>query len=368
MFLPVGEQRLPKADTVGKSTASDDSCAAQKNVALCRLQQPPAEFTVSVPERLEDAVNRRPFPSAALVLSVGVLLLATSVYFPHRATATKFGEWSVPTNLGAAINTEFDEIAAHISKDGLSLYFASDRPAVYGSFGGEDLWVSQRSSQDAPWGLAMNLGQMINTASTDRSPALSRDGHYLFFASDRPGGQGGLDIWVSWRPNTHDDFGWEAPVNVAALNTASTDAGPSFLENDEAGVPHLYMASNRTGGAGGLDVYVSQLLDGVFQPPSLVDELNTAQADLTPGIRHDGREIVFASNRPGGAGNQDIWVATRGTVHGNWSPPVNLGPVVNSSSGDNFPTISADRASLHFNSGRPGGFGGSDLYVSTRER
>jgi hypothetical protein len=53
----------------------------------------------------------------------------------------------------------------------------------------------------------MNLGETINTGANERTPALSRDGHYLFFASDRPGGLGGLDIWLSWRASTHDLFG-----------------------------------------------------------------------------------------------------------------------------------------------------------------
>jgi Tol biopolymer transport system component len=305
----------------------------------------------------------------------GVLLLAFGVLiafpFEHRdgVAAPKFGAWSAPINIGSADNTEFAEFAAHISKDGQSLYFASTRPAAYGSFGGEDLWVSQRASTSAPWGLPMNLGQVINTAANERSPTLSRDGHYLFFAADRPGGFGALDIWVSWRPNSHDDFGWEAPTNLgASVNTASTDAGPSFFENDDVGMPQLYIASNRPGGPGGLDIYVTTLAAGLFQPPTAVPGLNTAQTDLTPAIRFDGLEIVVASNRPGGVGSQDLWASTRPTIDDAWSLPVNLGPTVNSTATDNFPSLSGDRQSLFFNSDRGGGFGASDIYVSSRER
>ncbi|HEY5618945.1 MAG TPA: hypothetical protein VIK60_13460 [Vicinamibacterales bacterium] len=304
----------------------------------------------------------------ASLLSLGLL---AAFPFEHRdgVAAPEFGEWSAPDNLGALVNTEFSEFAPHSSKDGLSLYFASTRPASYGSFGEEDLWVSQRASTDAPWGLPMNLGQVINTASNERSPALSRDGHYLFFASNRPGGSGGLDIWVSWRPNTHDAFGWESPVNLgAAFNSASTDAGPGFFENADVGTPYLYIASNRPGGFGLLDIYVSELVDGSFQPPSLANDLNTAQLDLTPGIRHDGLEIIIASSRPGGAGGQDLWAAIRETILDPWSTPVNLGTTINSASTDNFPSIAADRRSLFFSSDRPGGPGASDLYVSTRSQ
>ena len=312
--------------------------------------------------------RRRIHIGKASLLALG--LLVTSPFF-HRdgVAAPKFGAWSSPVNLGPVINSEFGEFAAHTSKDGLSLYFASTRPQSYGSFGGEDLWVSQRISTDAPWGLPMNLGQVINTTSNDRSPALSRDGHYLFFASDRPGGLGGLDLWVSWRSHTHDNFGWETPVNLGpSVNSAATDAGPGFFANDEGGLPQLYLASNRAGGLGGLDIYLSSLIDGVFQPPALVQALSTAQVDLTPGIRHDGLEIVLASNRPGGAGGQDLWAAVRSTVDDSWSPPASLGATVNSAANENFPSLSADRSNLYFNSDRPGGLGGSDLYVSTREK
>jgi Tol biopolymer transport system component len=312
--------------------------------------------------------GRRLRLGGVLVLVFGALI---AFPFEHRdgVAAPKFGAWSAPVNLGAVVNTEFAEFAAHMSKDGLSLYFASTRPAAYGSFGGEDLWVSHRASADAPWGIPMNLGQAINTAANERSPALSRDGHYLFFATDRPGGFGALDIWVSWRPNSDDDFGWEAPANLgAAINTASTDAGPSFFENDDAGVPQLYIASNRPGGPGALDIYLSELAAGLFQPATLVPGLNTGQTDLTPGIRFDGLEIIIASNRAGGVGAQDLWASTRATVDDPWSSPVNLGPAVNSTAGDNFPSLSADRESLFFNSARDGGFGESDIYVTTREK
>lgn len=314
-------------------------------------------------------MNRRQMSfGTAWVLALGVMSTFSSYHQVGKA-APPFGAWSSPVNLGSVVNTEFAEIAPHVSKDGLSLYFASTRPAVYGSFGGEDIWVSQRAAVDEPWGPPMNLGQTINTASNERSPALSRDGHYLFFATDRPGGLGALDLWVSWRSNPHDMFGWESPGNLGAVvNTAATDAGPAFLENDGSGIPQLFVASSRAGGPGGLDIYVSALVDGLFQPPTLIHELNTPQADLTPGIRFDGLEIVIASNRPGGVGMQDLWVAVRETVDDAWSAPVNLGTTVNSTASDNFPSMSADRQSLFFNSGRLGGFGESDLYESTRDK
>jgi len=234
-----------------------------------------------------------------------------------------------------------------------------------GGFGGEDIYVSQRQNRDDEWGPAMNLGPIINTTSNEMVPAFSRDGHLLFFASNRLGGFGGVDIWVSRREDTHDDFAWQPAENLGAgVNSASNDAGPSYFENDEVGVPQLYLNSNRPG-PGVPNIYVSeQTADGSFGPAVLVPELSSL-AD--PSIRHDGREIFFNSNRPGSVNTFDLWVATRETVFDAWSAPINLGPTLNSGQINVHPYISSDRETLFFASNGPNG-GPTDLYMSTRTK
>jgi hypothetical protein len=160
--------------------------------------------------------------AAATGLAGIALFTTTSV-----DTAGRFGDWSAPVNLGEGVNSAFDEFLPELSKKGRSLYFASNRP---GPFGGEDLWVSRRASPDDPWGAAENLGGVVNGPFNERSPALSRDGHLLFFASTRPGGLGGFDIWVSWRAHTHDDFAWQPPVNLGSgVNSPAADFGPTYF-------------------------------------------------------------------------------------------------------------------------------------------
>jgi Tol biopolymer transport system component len=299
-----------------------------------------------------------------LTAVVLVALLASS-----PTAAPKYSDWSEPVNLGAVVNSSSNDQGPAISKDGLSLYFSSGRP---GGSGMSDIWVSQRVSLDAPWDMPINLA-VVNTAADDSIPALSRDEHRLFFNSNRSGGSGDTDIWVSYRQHTHDDFGWQMPVHVeGGVNSPINDQGAGYFENDEGGAPLLFFGRGRTGAPDSNDIYVSQLLqllpDRVSSgPASLVAELNSDTGDFHPSVRFDGLEVFFFSNRlPGSLGN-DLWTATRETVFHSWSTPTNLG-AVNSAASDMHPYIASDRRTLYFASNRAGGLGGQDLYVTTRTR
>lgn len=297
----------------------------------------------------------------AAVLGAG--LIALIIGQSPSLHAQHYGDWSTPTNLGPVINSAFNDSGPAISKDGLSLYISSNRPD---GVGGIDIYVSQRASIDAPWGAPMNLGATVNSTAGDGNPAFSRDGHYLYFQSDRPGGAGTTDVYVSWREHTHDDFGWRTPVLlVAPINTAALDNGPSYFENDEGPAPQLYFSSSRLGT---LDIYVSEAMaNGAFGPAVLLTELNSPSADARATIRHDGLELFFQSDRTGSLGF-DLWVATRASTLHAWSAPVNLGAPINTASMDQFPYLASDRETLFFASDRPGGSGALDLYVSTRTK
>jgi Tol biopolymer transport system component len=308
---------------------------------------------------------------ACQTASIGTaLLLSVPLIVPSISAAPKFSEWSAPVNLGPNINSAFAESGALISKDGLTLYFNSNRP---GGVGNSDLWLSRRDSVEDSWGPPANLGATINSTFNDIVPNLSRDGHYLFFASDRPGGSGDLDLWVSRREHTHEDFGdfgWQSPVNLGGIvNTAAIDAGPSYFENEGSSAPLLFFASDRSGGPGGFDIYVSELnADGSFDAGVFVTELNTELADQAPDVTHDGLEMFIMSNRTGTIGLADLWVSTRNTTFDMWSLPVNLGSLVNTAFNEGQPSLSSDRRTLYFYSDRPEGSGGNDLYMTTRTK
>jgi hypothetical protein len=298
---------------------------------------------------------------AAAACVLGVSATTLSAAGPH------FTGWSTPVNLGPTINSASTDFGPALSKDGLSLYFTSNRS---GGFGGFDIWVSQRQAVDDAWGAPVNLAATINSVSNDFVPAFSRDGHWMFFASNRPGGFGGDDIWASWRQHIHDDFGWQAPTNLGAgVNTAFNDNGVGYVENDDGGTPQLFFGSNRPGGAGVVDLYVSDLeADGHWGPATLIPELSSTATENRPNIRHDGLEIFFYSDRVGGAGGIDLWTATRDTVDAAWSAPVDVGVPVNTGSTELHPYLAADGETLFFASTRPGGSGGFDLYFTTRSK
>jgi hypothetical protein len=253
---------------------------------------------------------------------------------------------------------------AALSPDELSLYFTSNRA---GGLGGTDIWVSRRDCNTCPWQTPVNLGAPVNSAGADAGPRFSIDGHLLFFQSDRPGGQGSIDIYVSRRNNPNDDLSWGDPVNLGTgVNTSDAEQAADYLQSAEDGAGNLYF--NRGLGAA-VDLYYAAVTrDGETSGPAVpVSELNDpAVTDQHASVRKDGREIFFSSLRVGGLGGFDLWTSTRRSVHEPWSSPANLGAPQNTAVNDMQPTLSGDGRTLLFASDRPGGLGGNDLWISTR--
>lgn len=289
------------------------------------------------------------------------------------ATALSFGAWaparSVEANGGAdsSVNTSALEGCPSVAKDGLSLYFASNRA---GGYGGLDIYVSTRDAVDDPWRAPTNLGPTINTAGDEFCPTPLRNGHGLLFVSTKPGGCGGSDIYGT---RYHAKRGWLEPENAGCVVNSAADEASPFVVGDE-----LYFSSTRAGGyapeppgavSGDSDIYVAAVgEDGAVGAPSPAPGLNTPQNDSRPNLRRDGLEIFFDSNRPGGLGGADLWTATRASTSDAWSATTNLGPNVNSRAVDARPSLSWDGTTLYFGSTRAGGEGSSDLYVTTRGR
>jgi Tol biopolymer transport system component len=274
--------------------------------------------------------------------------------------------WGAPSNLGAVNSPSLDGCPIE-SPDGLSLYFASDRP---GGLGGIDIWLAQRPSPSAPWGPAVNAGSPVNSSADDFCPTPTEDG-YLYFVSSRAGGCGAADIY---RARFGAAGAWASYETLGCqVNSRGAEFSPSIVR--EAGETYLYFSSARPGGfapedgdaAPDHDIYKARMVqDGSFALPELVPGVNSAADDARPNVRLDGLELVFDSTRPGGLGGPDIWVSSRSSASGAWSAPVNPGAPINSAAGESRPSLSRDGSRLYFGSTRPGGHGNSDIMVAQR--
>jgi len=209
-----------------------------------------------------------------------------------------------------------------------------------------------------------NLGPTINSRFHEAAPSISPDGLLLFFASDQPGGYGGYDIWGTRRETASEP--WGTPVNLGqTMNSSSHDGSVSVSADDLS----LYFASKRPGGFGSEDIWVSKRSrkgDPWSTPENLGPIVNAPSFDWGPSISADGLSLYFDSTRPGGLGGFDIWITTRETSDDDWSIPENLGSTVNSSFDDGAVSISADGLALFFISNRPGGYGLHDIWLTWR--
>lgn len=267
-----------------------------------------------------------------------------------------FGPWSRPVSLGPIVNTTVHDQTPSISRDGLSLYMASNRPGSLGF----DLWVSQRLAIDLPWEAPVNLGPTVNTLANENGPSLSRDGRLLFFVSTRAAGMG-PDLYMSRRIRSDAGEVWDTPVPLSSLNTSGVDAAPNYFAN-EHGRPQLYFTSTRLGGPE--DIHVSELQkDGVWGAPVPVVELNSPAPDGRSTIRGDGLEIIFDSGRDAD-GSTDLYASHRDHVWEPWSVPEKLADTINIGAFNARPALSDDGRTLYFTVLTDAGH--LDLLVSTR--
>jgi len=277
---------------------------------------------------------------------------------PVSNTALTSAQYSfgTPVNLGPKINSEKSEGSPRISADALELYFNSSRP---GGFGGADLWVATRPTVDAEWGEAVNLGSIVNSSANEIAPTISADGLELYFSdyrANRPGGIGKSDIWVTRRRTKTSE--WGEPVNLGSIvNTPADEITPEI----SADGLELYFETDRPGGLGSDDLWVAKRAtrsDDWERPVWLGKAINAEGMDHCPNITSDGLTLFFDCT-PAGEKVGDLMVVRRATLRSDWGEPVNLGRAV---SGHFASSISSDGRTLYFASRHPGGYGANDIW------
>lgn len=268
-----------------------------------------ADIMFGIPENLGPVINRgtsEAEPSIAadglsLYFSQGTAGVYYGIYVATRPT--READWTAPTKLGAQIHGPDYNGGQHISADGLTLYYS---PMLAGEYGGPgDLWTTKRATHDDPWGPAENMGPVVNSTAEEWAPSTTADELLLCFMSSRPGGRGEMDLWMTTRPTKADD--WLPPANLgAAVNSSSFDGHPSITSDGLA----IFFQSNRPGGSGGYDLWVStrQTVHAPWtEARNLGPLINSPSMDGEPSVSADGSRLYFSSGRAGGYGSGDLW-------------------------------------------------------------
>jgi len=332
---------------------------------------PPAEYrTLGVIVHLNTAkvegVNQI---DAIGIADVAATMVKQAFDAPKGPDAVKSSQFdSTLINLGPNVNSRYVDTHPVISPDGRTLYFA--RQAHPGNVGGardpQDVWYSTLTSgKNKTWSLARNLGGPVNTPDDPSG-----------LASVAANGQSAILINIYNRDGTIDPqgcsltrrtrMGWSPPVQQQIKDFINLDKEhvDFFLATSGRA---LLMAVERPDGLGGQDLFVSFPVPDVpnawTKPKTLGTNVNTAGSDFAPFLAADDKTLYFASDGRGGYGKSDIFYTKRlDDTWTNWSPPRNLGPVVNSPDFDAYYTVSAAGQEAYLVSSRNGTDGSKDIF------
>jgi outer membrane protein OmpA-like peptidoglycan-associated protein/tetratricopeptide (TPR) repeat protein len=260
-------------------------------------------------------------------------------------------------NAGGEVNSAFHEYSPLVTGDGKTMIFTSNRSEddykIKSGTNFEDIYVSQKVGEN--WGPPKKISPNINIKFNDAAASLSADGNTLLLYYE----EGAGDILMSKR----DGDDWSKPVSLNKnINT------PLFWETSacmSADGKRLFFASNRPGGRGELDIWVSEL-DAKGQWGKAVNlgpTVNTPGNEDSPYIHPDGVTLYFSSDGHPGMGSNDIFMTE--FKNGKWTRPVNLGYPVNSIEYDGFFSMSEDKKTGHYSTLRADGLGSADIYKVT---
>ena len=267
-------------------------------------------------------------------------------------------------NLGPAVNTVHDEYWPVLTGDEQHLYFTRRIPVDTFEMrrtgqriqrrSQEDIFWSQRS--DTGWTTAQPVPGQLNTAYNEGAITMAPDGRYIIFTGcNWPDGYGSCDLYYSQRRNGR----WTRPRNLGPpINTVHKETQPSLSADGR----ELFFSSSRPGGRGGLDIWVSRRgPDGRWQPPVPLDSpVNTPANEQAPFIHYDGVTLYFASRGHAGLGRSDLYRAVRGP-DGRFGEVRNLGYPINSHRDEISLYVSPTTRTAYIAS-EAGGYGGLDIY------
>jgi hypothetical protein len=227
-----------------------------------------------------------------------------------------------------------------LATDELTIYFTTVS-TIDGSLQA-DLVSATRTSRDVPFEPAKLL-TAYNTTSSDNDPTIAADYRSLWFSSARTGTN---ELYVATRASPSDAFGPAKLVAGAGVNGPSQEYHPYY----RVAAHELWFTSDRSDAS--VDIYLtSETPDGSFAPPSLVRELSTPAFEAHPMVTEDGLHVLFASNRDGGAGGFDLWLAHRNSPSEAFAAPTSI-PELDTASDEYGGWLSPDNCRAYFSSNR----------------
>jgi outer membrane protein OmpA-like peptidoglycan-associated protein/tetratricopeptide (TPR) repeat protein len=288
----------------------------------------------------------------------GARLLETSVHaarLMHKPVPLKL------ENLGPAVNSPYPEYLPSLTADGRRLYFTSRRPQagkepnpLTGGYD-EDLYWCERD-ENGRWQPAQPLGPPINSDRNEGAAFFSADGQWAFITlCDRADGLGSCDIYFS----ELDGDRWLPPKNLGpAVNSSAWESHPSLTHDRK----RLYFASSRPGGQGGSDIWYTEWKNGAWQPPiNIGPPINTPGDEYSPMIAADGRTLYFASDYHPGMGGMDLFVSYLSDT--GWTTPKNLGYPLNTPGDEQTLCVDAAGRIGYVALERLEGLGKQDIYA-----
>ena len=265
-----------------------------------------------------------------------------------------------PQNLGPAINNQYDQYWPSLSADEKTLVFTEllpidpNNPATFRNRQ-EDFYYS--TLEDSVWTPAKPVGPPLNTSGNEGAQSISADRTLMVFTGcNRSDGYGQCDLYFS-RKNGDN---WTVPRNIGKpINTTHKEKQPSISPDGKS----IYFASDREGTKGGMDIWVSTLTDdGVWgEPLNLGDSINTREDEESPFIHNDNQTLYFSSAGWPGMGSFDLYVS-RKDEHGKWTKAKNLGYPINTGYAEEGLIVNARGNKAYYSSSR-NGEGGKDLFV-----
>ena len=254
-------------------------------------------------------------------------------------------------NLGAAINSEFNDYFPMLLNGENTLYFNRQKAI----FQDEDLFMSEFKNNK--WVKARSVGN-FNTKYPEGMVSMVRDGRRIYFtACRRKDVEGPCDIWEAMIAD-------QKIVDIKSIKGLANSGDWEGQASISCDGSTIYFASNRPGGLGLFDLWYSKKkTDGTWaEPVNMGDKINTPGYEEAPYISNDGRTLYFTSDGHPGMGQKDIYMSWRDYKTDTWTDAINLGRPVNSAFDDMGLFLSASNKSGYFASNRTGGFGDMDIY------